>query len=98
MPREPPPITLGELRREGIRVMARCVICGRLTMLDSGAVPLPDDADMNRLARALKCTGCGRAGGNSAHPEPKPWVLYLRRTKQRDRLPNYAGMIRSEDD
>lgn len=96
--KEPPPITLGELRRERIRVMARCILCGHMTMLDAGDVPLPDDADMGRMSQALHCTGCGKGGGKSAHPDPQPWVRYLRRTGQRERLPYYAPMIRDEPD
>jgi hypothetical protein len=93
---EPPPILLGELRRELIQIMARCTICSRMTMLDPTGLPLPDEADMTRVAHALKCGDCGRAGGNSAHPDPKAWVRYLRRSGQRHREPWYAPMIRDE--
>lgn len=91
---ELPPIFLGELRRERIQIMARCGICGRMTMLDPAGLNLPDDADMNRVAHALRCMECGRVGGNNAHPEPQPWVRYLRRSGQRHREPWYAPMIR----
>lgn len=93
-----PPVLLGELRREQIQVMAKCGLCGRIEMLDSAALPLPDDADMSRVGQALKCTGCGRRGGNNAHPDPQSWVRFLRRSGQRHREPWYAPMIRSEPD
>lgn len=95
---DPPLVLLGELRREGIPIMARCAMCGHMTMLDPAGLKLPDDADMNRVAHALRCTGCGRVGGNDAHPEPRPWVRYLRRSGQRVREPWYAPMIRDRDD
>lgn len=93
---DPPPILLGELRRERIQIMARCGICSRFAMLDPELLALSDDASMDRVAHALKCGGCGRAGGNSAHPDPKSWVRYLRRSGQRHREPWYAPMIRDE--
>jgi len=71
-------------------------MCSRFAMLDPDLIALPDDADMGRVAHALKCGGCGRAGGNSAHPDPKAWVRYLRRSGQRHREPWYAPMIRDE--
>lgn len=95
---ELPPVLLGELRSAGIDIMAKCGLCGRISMIAPGDLVLPDDADMSRVARALKCTECGRAGGNGAHPEPAPWVRYLRRTGQRHREPWYAPMIRDQDD
>ena len=88
-----PPIRLGELRPEGIRVFVCCPICKRAGTLASDGIPLPDDADMGRVSRALHCTGCGRKGGISATPESVPWVQYLRRTGQRDRLPWNAAFI-----
>lgn len=98
MPRKDlPPVLLGELRRAGVPVFVKCP-CFRMVSIDPASIPLPDDADMNRVGHALKCTVCGRSGGISASPEPAPWVRHLRRTGERDRLPWYAAMIRDHDD
>lgn len=98
MPRKDlPPVLLGELRQAGVPVFVKCP-CFRMVTIEATALPLPDDADMSRLGHALKCTVCGRSGGITATPEPKPWVLYLRRTGQRDRMPWYAPMIRDQED
>lgn len=82
-----PPIFLAELREQGIPVSVDCPVCHRRATIAATEIPLPDEADMSRLEAALKCGGCGRRGGISACPESIPWVRWLKRTGQRDRLP-----------
>ena len=93
-----PPILLGELRQAGIGIGVRCPICNASSDMSAAEIDLPDDADMDRLSRALRCLRCGRKGGISAYPEPARWVRHLRKTGQRDRLPWFTPKIGDDGD
>jgi len=91
-----PPITLGDVRPARISLAVLCPVCRRRGKLDPTSLSLPDDADMARVAAALRCEGCGRKGGMSAVPEMGAWIAWLRDTGQDARLPWCAAFYRGK--
>lgn len=92
-----PPILMGEVRAAGAMLGGHCPICPRTFTMDPNALSLPDDADMARVSAALKCTGCGRRGGIDVGPHSEPWIKWLRRTGQRERVPWNGAFVRDEE-
>ncbi len=96
MPRPPlPPILLGEVHEAGLALSIRCgpPYCFHMAEIPAGEIALPGQLDMNEVGRRLRCTACGRRGGNSVYPDHRGWVRHLRATGQRERLPWFAVMM-----
>lgn len=90
------PIYLGEVRKARLSLHIRCPRCQHHAEIPAMEMPLPDDLDMNQVGHRLKCTRCRRRGGHSVYPDHQPWVRYLRKSGQPNRLPWFAPMIRDE--
>lgn len=100
MPRDPlPPILLGEVREAELAVSIRCsaLNCFHVAEFAAEAIALPAGLDMNEVGRRLRCTQCGRRGGNNVYPDPRGWVRHLRATGQRQRLPWFAAMMPEDE-
>lgn len=93
-----PPVLVGELRAARVPIFVHCPSCSRSSLIDPALHSFPDDADLARLSRALKCEGCGRKGGISAVPDSASWIRYLRASGQTDRLPWHAPFVRGGEE
>lgn len=99
MPRPPlPPILLSEVREAGLVLMVGCghPSCFHKAEIPASQIALPGSLDMNEVGHRLRCTACGRRGGNNVYPDPRGWVRHLRATGQRERLPWFAVMMPDE--
>ena len=73
-----------------------CVHTGIVQL--SSFAGLPDALTVEDLGHSVRCTGCGRQGGASAHPHHRLWIAHLRQTGQRHRLPYWTSFMPEEDD
>ncbi len=90
------PVLLGEVRAARLVLHIHCPICKHAAEVPAEVLPLPPNLDMNAVGHRMLCTGCGLRGGHRVFPDGRGWVLYLRATGQRDRVPWWGPMIRDE--
>lgn len=94
-PRPPKPLpTLAELRAAGVLSLTiTCPACSHGSKFDLASLPWDGAMTTEGMSKKFRCTACPRKGSVSISFDDEPWVQYLRRTGQRDRLPWNACFI-----
>ena len=83
MTRDPlPPFLLSEVHTGDVQLLA--------------FAGLPDALTVKDLGHSVRCTGCGRQGGASAHPHHRLSIAHLRQTGQRHRLPYWTSLLQTQ--
>ena len=100
MTRDPlPPVLLSEVRSQGFPIILTCPVCVHTGIVQLSAFAgLPDALTVEDLGHSVRCTGCGRQGGASAHPHHRLWIAHLRQTGQQHRLSYWTSLMPEEDD
>jgi hypothetical protein len=76
-------VTLGDLERSGKLLWVYCCDCGRERDLEPGALPLPREYPVPKVATRMKCSACGSRKINTK-PELYPGGIEAMRKRWRD--------------